>query len=380
MKTRKWLTPGNILFGMYLVFVSCVLNCNGDAPVLRHENPIPQALPEVAAVVVPAAPVLAKPLVVVPYKPAPHLVPKPPAHAKVIQIALAPKKEPTPAPTRAYKPGSVISEDCETKGMCPMPMKATASQAGSGALTLNLPDCPALTGDIVQITVGGVPATAIGSFDIGVAPNDGVTLIKCQTLPGNVLTVIFQATAAGSYVLFADAPDGANGILRAKQILVVAAKNPPPPPIPTPPPGPPPGPTPDPKPPAPPVPTKLRVLVLYDPTKLTPSIPPQPTDLTEEQRQVIFSAAPGSLRAYMASHCLIDTVKDSAGGTDSLPAWKMWPVNVDATQVGSLWTPLLTKAGGKAGIIVQAGDNITNYDFPADNDSAVKLLTPLGGN
>ena len=256
---------------------------------------------------------------------------------------------------------SAVSADTPINLVPAKTAKTAVKETTVNTINLTMPTAPVAVGDMVQIVVQGIPATALPKTKVWVAPPDNTTMIVGQGLKsGDPVFIVFRATAAGTYTFIVAAPDGTGDLLSTQQALVVGTS-------PTPPPGPtPPGPTPPPG----PV-TKLRVLVLYDPADVV--------NMSEPQRQVIFSGAPDSMRAYLDTHCIVDTVKDASGGSDSLAAKRIWPTNVDPAAAGALWKPLLTTAAGKPGVIVQAGDKITRYDLPVTNADALKLLAPLGG-
>jgi hypothetical protein len=227
-----------------------------------------------------------------------------------------------------------------------------------------MPTTPTAVGDMIVINIQGVPAASLPKLQEWVWPSDGTQLVVGQGLKFNdPAFMVFRAKTAGTYEFLVAAPDGTGDILTANAVLVITG---PTPPGPGPLPPVPPGPTP------PPTPTKLRVLMLYEPATLD--------KMSEPQREVIYSTAKGSLRDYLENHTLTDTVKDAEGGAETLPARRIWPVNVDPAQVGALWAPLLTAAGGKPGIVVQSGSTTQRFDLPDTNADAVKLLQPLGGN
>jgi len=236
-------------------------------------------------------------------------------------------------------------------------------QAAPVVISLVMPTTPTAVGDMVVIAIKGVPATSLPKLRQWVWPSDGTQLIVGQGLqPADPAFMVFAAKAPGTYKFIVVAPDGTGDVITATQVLVVTGVPLPPGPNP---PGPlPPGPN-------PPVPQKLRVLVLYDPATLD--------KMDETQRELVYSAAPGSLRDYLDSHVLYDNVKDAAGGILAIGAKRVWPVNVDPAPVSLLWQPLLRAADGKPGIVVQVGADIQRFDLPASNAAAIKLLEPLGG-
>lgn len=231
---------------------------------------------------------------------------------------------------------------------------------------LVMPNTPTLVGDMVKINLQGFPATALPKLQVWVAPDEATEVIVGRGLQtADPAFVVFRAKQPGAYKFIAVAPDGSGNLLAASDTLTVTGTVPPKPPIP---PDPKP-PTPDP--PTPPTPVKLRVLALYDPATVD--------KLSEQQRQIIYSEQPGSMRDYIKSHALTETVKDAAGKTTEQPAMRIWPTNVNAAQAGTNWKPLLDKTNKQPCLVVQAGDTITKFDFPATNADAVKLLKQFGG-
>jgi hypothetical protein len=267
------------------------------------------------------------------------------------------------APVTTQKAGKVCKLDdpaCKVSG-------GTAATGGklmtSGTISMVMPQTPTAPGDMIMITLQGVPTASLPKLKQWVWPNEGTQLIVGQGLQFNdPAFMVFSAKNAGTYKFIVVAPDGTGDVLTASSVLIVGQPTPPGP-------GPGPGPGPDPKPPVPP--TKLRVLVLYDPAAVD--------KMSEPQREVIYSVAKGSMRDYIDAHATIDDVKDAEGGTTQLPARRIWPINVDAAQAGALWAPLLKAADGKPSIVVQAGSNIQRFDLPATNEDALKVLEPLGG-
>jgi len=223
------------------------------------------------------------------------------------------------------------------------------------AVTIKVPAKPIVAGDMVVLEVDGISATSASLSEavLIVSPSSGV-----QTVPGvgwkkgGKPFITFWTSRAGIYDATLILPSGRGGIIASQTTITVQNKGP----------GPEPGPGPDPGP--SPTPTKLRVLFSF-----------KDVDLKPEQRNIVYTGGPGSVRDYCDRHCLIEVKGDV-----SYPAWRLWKLDGDGDNVESAFQPLLSAAGNKPSIIIQqANGDITTHDMPATPSATLQLLEKYGG-